>query len=274
MFRGDEIDIVVHEPCLAFDEGSWRQKLVAAVHRFMTVILLLAAHQVWITIPAWESRWRPWALGRKVPFQWLPVPSNIPVNSDPGSVTQVRRRYLTGTGFLLGHFGTHGASVTKLLEKILPLLLDQHSEATVLLIGSGSDRFREKLLIAAPVLAGRVHATGSLCPVELSSHLLACDLMLQPYPDGISTRRTSAMAAMAHGRPMVTTSGHLTEGFWIESRVAAITPAHQEGAFVEAASRLLADGAERSRMGRQSMEFYAQKFDLRHIVATLRGSIA
>ena len=25
--------------------------------------------------------------------------------------------------------------------------------------------------------------------------------MLQPYPDGISSRRTSAMVALSHGRP-------------------------------------------------------------------------
>ena len=40
---------------------------------------------------------------------------------------------------------------------------------------------------------------------EVSVHLSACDLMIQPYPDGISARRTSAMAALAHERPVVTT---------------------------------------------------------------------
>ena len=34
----------------------------------MTVILARAARRIWIAIPDWERRWRPYALGRDVPF--------------------------------------------------------------------------------------------------------------------------------------------------------------------------------------------------------------
>ena len=57
--HGDRVDIMVHEPYLAFWEGSWRQAAVALVHRLMTVVLLSAVRRVWIAIPIWEARWRP-----------------------------------------------------------------------------------------------------------------------------------------------------------------------------------------------------------------------
>ena len=42
-------------------------------------VLLSAARLVWTTIPKWEECWRPYTLGRRVPFGWLPVPSTTPV---------------------------------------------------------------------------------------------------------------------------------------------------------------------------------------------------
>src|SRR5262249_40403033 len=54
--RGDCLELMVHEPFLAFREGSALQDAVAAVHRIMTVLLLSAAPRVWLSIPEWESR--------------------------------------------------------------------------------------------------------------------------------------------------------------------------------------------------------------------------
>ena len=93
-FRGDRIELMVHEPFLAFWEGNWRQTAVAVVHRFMTLILLQAAGQVWVSIPAWERMWKPYALGRSIPFVWLPIPSSLGA-ADPnavGATRNIRRR--------------------------------------------------------------------------------------------------------------------------------------------------------------------------------------
>src|SRR6185436_1853954 len=49
-FNHDRVEIMVHEPFLAFREGSTKQDLVAAVHRIMIVILLDAATRVWVSI--------------------------------------------------------------------------------------------------------------------------------------------------------------------------------------------------------------------------------
>ena len=76
---------------------------------------------------------------------------------------------------------------------------------------------------------------------DASAHISACDLMLQPYPDGISTRRTSAMVGLAHGRALATTSGHLTESLWAESGAVAISPVNEPLENAGLVSHLLLD---------------------------------
>lgn len=267
--HGDSVEIMLHEPYLQFGR-NWRQIAVALVHRLMTILLLRAACKVWISIPEWEQRWRPYALGRRVPFQWLPIPSGIPVVDNPGGVQTVRRRYASGDGMLIGHFGTYGWPITSLLEPILYALSDQSAHQTVLLMGMRSEEFREELIRKKPRLARLIQATGELSAEDLSCHVAACDLFIQPYPDGVSTRRTSFMASLSHGKPIVTTTGALSEPLWAEAGVLALAPASDVEAFVSLVRRLRADAGERDRLGRAAQKLYQERFDISYTITALR----
>ena len=96
--------------------------------------------------------------------------------------------------------------------------------------------------------------------------------MIQPYPDGITSRRTSAMAGLALGLPIVSTSGHLTETIWAEHAAVVLTPLGDHGAMASAALRLLSDDLERRRLGDRGRTLYAQRFALGHTIAALRGA--
>ena len=58
-WRGDRVELMVHEPFLEFGQGAVRHNVMACVHRLMTMILLCASRHVWMSIPAWESLLRP-----------------------------------------------------------------------------------------------------------------------------------------------------------------------------------------------------------------------
>ena len=271
--RGDEVTLVVHEPFLAFGEGSRRQDAVATVHRLMTTALLSSARRVWTTIPEWERLLRPYALGRRVPFGWLPVPSTTPPTGSVEEAAAIRACYTPAGGALIGHFGTYGAHVTRSLARLLPRMLSTEEDGrTVLLLGRGGEAMREELLRSRPDLAARVLAAGTLPPEELSRHLAACDLLVQPYTDGVSTRRTSAMAGLAHGLPVVTTKGALTEPLWEESGAVALAPAFDDEALLEEVRRLLASSEERARLSASARSLYLERFDLSHAIAALRGA--
>jgi glycosyltransferase involved in cell wall biosynthesis len=272
--RRDAVEVMVHEPYLAFGEGSWKQSGVAAVHRLMTMVLLNAARRVWVSIPAWEACLRPYALGRTLPFRWLPVVSNIPVVDDPAGLKVIRERYAPAGEQIVGHFGTYDRHIKELLLKSVPLLLRGHAACVMLLMGRGSRAMRGELVSKFPELAGRLHATDTLAAAELSTHLSACDVMLQPFIDGVSSRRTSVMVGLSHGLPIVTTSGKLTEPLWVETEAVALAPAEDVLSLALTATRLLSDEASRRRMSAAARMLYEERFDVKRTIATLREAVA
>ena len=268
--HGDLVELMVHEPFLTFSWSSLRQNAAAAVHRLMTILLLRAASRVWISIPRWRALLGPYSLGKQTRFEWLPVPSNIPVAEDPAAVQAVRRRYVQGERLLVGHFGTFGLLIGRLLEPIVYALTEADPACVLLLMGRGSEQFRQRLIQTEPRLAGIVEATGPLAPETLSSHLAACDLLIQPYPDGVSTRRGSVMAGLAHGKPIVTTTGWLTEPLWSNSDAVALASAGDLEAFIHNFRRLSSDTGARLRAAAAARKLYQDRFDMAHTVRALR----
>jgi glycosyltransferase involved in cell wall biosynthesis len=184
-------------------------------------------------------------------------------------VAAVRDRYAPG-GILIGHFSTFGPSITPMLSEILPRLLSSASQASVLLIGGGSAAFRSSFVSEHPNLAQRVHATGRLDARDLSFHVSACDVLMQPYPDGVTSRRTTVMAALSHGRPVVTTSGPLTESFWKSSNAVVLAGVEDADAFVSSVLGLLDNPTKRTQIAECARELYQSQFDIERIVCRLR----
>lgn len=266
---GDIVDLMVHEPFLAFGEGPLRQNVAAAVHRVMVALLLRAARRVWVAVPAWVDCLRPWAPKRHLDYCWLPVPSNVPVVSDAAGVSDVRSKLAGDKNLIIGHFSTYGPQIRRDLTALVPKLLNALPDAHLLLLGRGGQSMAAALQACAESQAKRICATGGIDAEALSRHLQACDLMVQPYPDGASTRRGTLMAALAHGVPVVTTVGRLSESFWQASPAVATVPAGQLSELLDAAVDLASDAARRREQSVRARELYEARFDVRHTVRAL-----
>lgn len=59
--------------------------------------------------------------------------------------------------------------------------------------------FYEMVLAWGGELVWRGKVTGEASPSQLAAAIGACDDMMQSYPDGVSSRRLTAMAALALG---------------------------------------------------------------------------
>jgi glycosyltransferase involved in cell wall biosynthesis len=264
---GDAIELIVHEPFVTFS-GGIRQHALAAVQRAMTLLLLSTARRVWVTTRAWAPLLEPYLSGRCSAIEWLPVPSSLQ-SADTREVAAVRPRYASAEECLIGHFGTYGTLVTSLLDDAIVKIAEAWPSARFVLIGSGGEAFRSALVAANGSLAGRVSATGTLNASELSAHVAACDVLLQPYPDGVTSRRTTAMAGLFARVPVVTTQGKLTEGLWQEEGAVKLADVGDVRGIVQHVVQLLADPAERRRQGDAGRAFYDRWFDVRHAVAAL-----
>jgi glycosyltransferase involved in cell wall biosynthesis len=260
---------MVHEPFIEMKRGPLRHVAIAVVHRLMTTVLMLSAHRVWVAIPAsaWGSRLRPYSFGRKVCIDWLPIPSCVTAIREPQ--LPVREKYAAATQLVIGHFGSYGDDVSALLVERLPSIMGSGAGPALLLIGARSDSFRAYLVARHPEWSEKIHATGYLPPTELPRYLAACDLLLQPYPDGITSRRTSAMACLALGLPIVTTSGHLTETLWAESGAVALADVSDAQGFATTATRLLTNHETRARLGQQGQRVYHDNFSVDLVVDAL-----
>jgi len=264
---GDSIELVVHEPFVTFS-GGLRQCVVAAVQRAMTLVLMSAARRVWVTTRAWTPLLEPYLAGRGLTIQWLPVPSSLQ-SANAVAVDAVRTRYAPGRDALVGHFGTHGPLVTSLVDEVIAAVAGAQPSVHFLLIGSGSEAFRSALVARDRSLADRVSASGTLSGSDLSAHVEACDVLLQPYPDGVTSRRTTAMAGLFARVPVVTTQGTLTERFWQDEAPVKLAAVGDVPAIVQHVLQLLADPAERRRQADAGRAFYDRWFDVRHTVAAL-----
>lgn len=107
------------------------------------------------------------------------------------------------------------------------------------------------------------------CPAdEVSDYLFASDIYAVPYKDGLTTRRTSALAGMAHGLPTLSTKGPATPDIFIAGQNLLLTPLEDEAALCQALLDLATSSEKRHRLGNAarvlsmqfSWEFIARQF--------------
>jgi glycosyltransferase involved in cell wall biosynthesis len=267
--RHESIWVMFHEVAYPFDrDETLSRNALAAVNRVMATMIAASAERLFVSIPEWRSH-IPDLLPRRAPVEWLPVPSGIRVVDDPVESARLRARHGGGAP-LVGHFGTYGASIRAILDPAIVALLEA-SDCRVLLLGHASDRAAREITEHRPCFRDRVYGTGTLSDDDVSRHVCACDVMLQPYPDGISSRRTSAMVALTHARPLVTTSGWLTESLWEDSGAVVLAPADDPLALAAGAAALIGDSRRRARLGADGSALYERRFHIRHSLAALQG---
>lgn len=262
--------VMFHEVAFPLARGQrFAHNVLGAVNRLMAGLVARAAGRVFVSIPQWEGSLKALAAIRR-PVIWLPIPSTMPIHVPADVAGEVRQQLgVDGGDSLIGHFSTYTESIAVVLDATLPILLRRSAGRTSLLLGRGSDAFAACLLQRHADLAGRVHARSDLPPAEVASHLAACDALVQPYPDGVSSRRTSVMAGLALGKAIVTTHGPATESVWLgqELVIAVDNPTDLQ----DRLELLIADPALRAALGARARAGYERNFSLNHTIDTLRA---
>jgi glycosyltransferase involved in cell wall biosynthesis len=211
-WHGDRVDTMFHEVWFPWVRRPIKHNLIAAVSRITGAFLTRASTICYVSIEAWGPFVR--ALHRRARIEWSPIPANI-ASPVADSDIAAYRATLPG-GPIIAHFGTYSALITDLLSPAIGRIVAR-STASILLIGDGSENYRAQLIRQHPELASRVIATGRMPAAHVAVAIHAADLVLQPYPDGISTRRTSVMGALAMGVPIVSNRGRLSDSIWADS---------------------------------------------------------
>jgi glycosyltransferase involved in cell wall biosynthesis len=269
--RGFPLWIMFHEYAIGDDRAQpLYRRLHASVTRIVARTATRAADLAFVSTPAWRvpvSKASP-----ALPIQWLPIPSNIPTVADLGEVERLRAQYQYATNSaIIGHFGTYRMQESNaLILETIRLLSRSDVTRSFLLLGRGSVDFVQRLLADEPSLGGRVFGTGDLGAQEVANHLMACDLLVQPYSDGVTTRRSSLISGLALGVPTLTTLGSRSEEFWGQSGAALFAKANDVSSMVALAEIALADENIRVELREKARELYARLFDIAHTIRKLR----
>jgi glycosyltransferase involved in cell wall biosynthesis len=267
---GADVRVMFHEPYLYL---RWRPDhiVTAFTQRAMAAILLDAATHLYLSTDTWRRylrRFRPDAIRSAVT---IPIPSAIPHMDAAQAVRTTRTASLGRASSLIGHFGSYGNHVAPLLRRVLIDVLSSDPRVAALCTGAGSDRFVKNLVSSHPDLGGRLVASGRASADDISVQLQACDVLIQPYPDGVTTRRTSVMAGLANGCAVVTNDGKLTEDIWGRMDCVAMTAAADSAALVQQIRELLTDAAAREALQARAIAAYETYFALPHTIDALRA---
>ncbi|HZP45745.1 MAG TPA: glycosyltransferase [Candidatus Binataceae bacterium] len=260
--------VMFHEVMFPLERGQpLRRNLLGAATRLMARLIAQSADRILVATPAWAEVLRE-RVGVRREVEWLPLPSVIEPFCDETAVRRLRDRFTRPGDLLVAHFSTYPEQTRELLRALVPRLLTDDLRAHLLLLGYGNREFLDQLGPCRERFAGRLHAPGALTERDLSLHLSAADLMLQPYPDGANARRSTLIIALAHRRCVLTTRGVATEGFWNESgAVMIVEPAE----LYSALASLGGDAALRARYADRAAALYHDQFQLRWTIARLRG---
>lgn len=265
--RRADVRVMFHEPYFYFGWAHPSRNALALAQRVMAALLLRAGAVAYLSTSTWRRYLEPWAPSG-LRTNVLPIPATIDQDAPSGDVARWRASFsgADGPAALVGHFGTYGDHVARELRAVVPMILQARRDVRIVCLGRGSEAFVETLPMAC---RGRVLGTGALSRQDLAAALRACDVAVQPYPDGVTTRRTSVMAALANGVPTVTVSGSLTEPLWSESRAVAMAPAGDAAALAAVLVRVLQDATGRSGLAARGRELYAGAFALERTIDAL-----
>lgn len=255
---GARLVLSVHEPWV--DSYDWRSALMRAYHRVQLRPLLAMSDAIVTTTDALAA-----TLGRGA----TPVALGTTVTPIDEASAAAREQLDVRGRFVVALFGR--AHPSRALDYAERAIADLSSTAvgdclTVLNLGD-----------LAPELELPPHidvrTLGHLDPGNLSRALRASHLMLLPFTDGVSTRRTTLMAGLAHGVPVVGLRGCSTDAALARSDALVLTPVGDRGAFAHAVLEVAVDPARMQALGAAGRQLYLAEFDWPVVARRLRDVV-
>ena len=251
--------LMAHEASLPlvdlWQHRQYKLGALAAVQVAQFSIILASFDVVLFSNLGTHRKWARYLSPLATRFHTLRICSNIPFRSslDPAAELRASGESVPATTILF--FGTgHQSVLFDYVEAAFRALLEIDPNAVLVVIGMTA----EKLAQLSPSLAnlsGRVRALGYVAAPELSLWLQVAVLVLAPLIEGVSARKGTVMAALQHGRTVITTLGvHTLEDIaWPE--ICVLSPLDR-AAFAAKSVAAFRDPALRDKIGRAAIAEY------------------
>jgi glycosyltransferase involved in cell wall biosynthesis len=246
-----KVALMVHE--MYYPISDWRSALMGGWQRVQFFAVRVLSDVVFTSVSPWADALESHRPRR--PVHHLPVGSNLP-DMRSARAAERERLGIAEDAIVLGAFGTgHPSRLLNYVAHAAESVASGGHETILLNLGFNTPQ----VSVSSAV---RVVAPGHLEEEAISRHLAAVDLYLAPFTDGVSTRRTTLMAALQHGLPIVGTDGHNTDEMLRRSTSALrLTPVGDRDAFSHNVLELADDAAARAELGERARLLYEEEFD-------------
>ncbi len=262
--RDRQLAVIIHDPS-GFPRLRLRDHPRAVLQRWVTRELATVADHSFVTVPRQLIEWTD---GVRAEVSFLPVGSNImPLSS--GSCSREGHHPFTIAVFGITHgnareIGDTAAIVNEVARRI--------GRVRLVVMGRGSAEAERRLRPSLKELAVELHVLG-VTPPETISHWLHKAGALLLVRGSLSSRRTTAVAALAHELPIAAYSGPETGPPITEAGV-VLAPPGDTGALVEALVRLQRDPAWGDVLRARSRAVYDRVFRWERIAESLLRTLA
>jgi glycosyltransferase involved in cell wall biosynthesis len=182
--------------------------------------------------------------------------SNIPCHSSSDPAAELTASGCSVPSPTVLFFGTgHPSVLFDFVEEAFVSMLKSEPKTGLVIVGVSAEKLR-RLRPSLLDLGPRVQALGYLSTEQVSLWLQVATLVLAPLIEGVSTRKGTVMAALQHGRTVVTTRGIRTLDDVAWSEICLLAPLDRT-AFAAAAVKALHDPGMCATTGSAARNEYA-----------------
>lgn len=193
-------------------------------------------------------------------FTFIPSPSNL--EFDKGKMDSIHSKFPPHATVHLSHFGTiRQGKGLETLVMAFSAVHERYSDVKLILAGAIDEAYRQKLMRKTPHdLTGSIVFTGQLSPDDLYDTLSGTIVVL-PFPDGATTYRSSLMAALDMGVPIVTTWSKDTPEIFEDGKNIFLAQCGSWEDLAAVIDRVMSQQASyRHRVGMEGSRLYSSSF--------------
>jgi glycosyltransferase involved in cell wall biosynthesis len=249
--------VTVHEAHVP--PHGWRYTVMGNWQRAQLIALLRSSDAAIATCRERSEQLA--ALWSHTPVTEVPVGSNLDEVED--GARWALRHHLLGPRArpIIATFGNaHPSRSLPHVVRATSAVADVVGELVLLNLGASAPR----LSTTPPGV--EVVTPGPLGVRDLSVHLSCADLVVLPFINGAITNKTTLMAALQLGRPVLSTRGPSTDDILLGPGLCLLDVDDADG-YAAAAVALMRDPAERAALGRRGRELYERAFSWEVVAA-------
>jgi glycosyltransferase involved in cell wall biosynthesis len=239
------VTLLVHETYVGICD--WKSLLMGAWQRIQLWTLLVLADYAFASIETWAAK-----LSRIRRTSHLPSGSTLP--DGRAARDEIRAELGISDHLVVATLSTgHPSHLTSYVASALRRIAAAGTPTTFLQLGATASAV-DGIPAGMPVIR-----PGRLPPERLAASLAAADVLLTPFEDGVSTRRTSFIAGLQQGVAVVGTTGALTDSL-LESANLELVDVGNPNAFAERAALLAVDHARRGHAAAAGRALFEREF--------------